>query len=546
MASVNRMKRLPAALIVCIAATAACGREPHPPAIADGDPAPGGTVVIGVLGDIQSWNPYLAEDENSAQILSLVYPSLAIEQTDYRLHPPSFAPHLATSWEWSDDRLELVFHLARNARWSDGVPVTADDVVYSWETQLSGDVAWPYADSKGFIERVEVVDAHTVRFTFSAVYPYQLLDANDGLIVPSHLWSGIPYDRWQDTDWSALALAAGPFRMASHVRQQEFALERYDGYWKPDRPYLDRVVWRVVPSKTTLLTQLVTGEIDLMALVPPADAERVRQSPGLKLIIFPDRGYSQIRWNLRQPVLADRRVRRALSLAIDCDTLIDVAYNGYARRATGPILSDMWAFNRELEPLPYDPDTARALLAEAGWSDRDGDGILDRDGQPLELELMTNAESDIRQDSVLLVEENLNRIGVRIVPRFVEWGTLLAAERRGEFDAILSRWIEPTVVDLSGVWHSAAPGEPTFNSIGYSNPEVDQLLAEVDAATDFDTQKPLFDRIQELIVADQPYTFLAETVALVGLNSRIRGTEINDATPYFNLDEWYVNVVPTE
>ncbi len=540
------MNRLLAPLFVCTIVTAACNPDQPPEAILDGEPAPGGTVVIGLLGDIQSWNPYLAEDVDSAQILSLVYPSLAIEQTDYRLHPPSFAPHLATSWEWSEDRLQLVFHLARDARWSDGVPVTADDVVYSWATQVSDEVAWPYASSKDFIEKVEAVDSHTVRFTFSDVYPYQLMDANDGLIIPSHLWGSIPYGRWQDTDWEALAVAAGPFVKASHIRQQEIALERHVGYWKPDRPYLDRVVWRIVPSKTALLTQLITGDVDLMTLVPPGDTDRIRQNPALELIIFPDRGYSQIRWNLRRPGLDDRRVRRALSLAIDCDTLIDVVYNGYARRATGPILSSMWAFNRGLEPLPHDPDTARSLLAEAGWSDHDGDGVVDRDGRPLRLELMTNAESDIRQDSVLLVEEDLARIGVKVVPRFVEWGTMLAAERQGEFDAILSRWIEPTVIDLSGVWHSAAPGEPTLNSIGYSNAEVDQLLAAVDLATDFDTQKPLFDRIQELIVSDQPYTFLAETVALVGLNSRVRGADINDATPYFNLDEWYVNVVPAE
>lgn len=540
------MTRLLAPLLVCTLVTAACDSRQPRPTVVDGEPIPGGTVVIGLLGDLQSWNPYLVEDEDSIQILGLVYPSLATEQTDYRLHPPSFAPNLATSWEWSEDRLELVFHLAQNAQWSDGVPVTADDVVYSWQAQTSDEIGWPYSGSKDFIEMVEAVDTHTVRFTFSAVYPYQLMDANDGLIVPSHLWSDIPFDRWRETDWDDLALAAGPYRKASHVRQQEIALERHDGYWKSGRPYLDRVVWRIVPSKTALLTQLLTGDIDLMASVPPADTERIRHDPGLQLIIFPDRGYSQIRWNLRKPELADRRVRRALSLAIDVDTIIDVVYDGFARRATGPILSYMWAFNRELHPLPYDPDAARVLLAEADWSDHDGDGVRDRGGQPLEFELMTNAESDIRQDAVLLVEESLSRIGVRMVPRFVEWGTMLAAERHGDFDAILSRWIEPTVIDLSDVWHSADPGEPTLNSIGYSNPEVDELLAAVEVATDFDIQKPLLDRIQELIVADQPYTFLAETVALVGLDNRVRGADINAASPYFNLEEWYVKVVPTE
>jgi ABC-type transport system substrate-binding protein len=122
----------------------------------------------------------------------------------------------------------------------------------------------------------------------------------------------------------------------------------------------------------------------------------------------------------------------------------------------------------------------------------------------------------------------------------VEWGTLLALEGRGDFDGIVNRWIEPTLIDLEELWHSADPGEPTMNSGGYSNPEVDRLLTEVAKLADFAEQKPLFDRIQALIAADQPYTFLAETYRLVGVRERVRETTINDASPYFNLEEWWV------
>jgi peptide/nickel transport system substrate-binding protein len=541
-----RMRRSLALALLAAAVALGCPRAAPPPEVEDGLPAPGGTVVIGLLGDLQSWNPYLAEDEDTEQILSLIYPSLAIEQTDYRLHPPTFAPHLAESWEWSEDHLELVFHLADDAVWSDGVPVTADDVVFSWRTQTSPAVAWPYVTSKDFIDRVEVIDPKTVRFVFTAVYPYQMMDANDGPIVPAHLWRAIPYERWHDTDWSGPIVAAGPFRLAAHTPHQEIVFERNDSYWKDGLPYLDRVVWRIVPSKTNLLTQLLAGHVDLIDTVPPYDAERVRRNPDLELVIFADRGYSQIRWNLRRPLFEDPKVRRALSLAINRDTIIEVAYHGYARRAVGPILSDMWAFDRDLEPLPFDSVLARSLLTEAGWSDSDGDGVLDRAGLRFEFELMANTESELRQDTCLLIEEDLRRIGVRAVPRFVEWGTLLAAEQRADFDAIVSRWIEPTMIDLNDLWRSAAPGEPTLNSIGYSNPEVDRLLDAVDEDSDFSVQRPLFDRIQALIVADQPYTFLVETARIVGLNSRVRGTDINDATPYFNIDEWYVNVVPEQ
>ncbi len=533
-------------VFACLTATLVlgCQRAAPPSATADGKPAPGGTVVVGLLGDLQSWNPYLAEDEDSYQILRLVYPSLAVEQTDYRTHPPAFAPDLATSWEWSEDHLVLTFHLNPEATWSDGVPVTSEDVVFTWRTQTAPDLGWPYATSKDFIDDVEAVDPATVRFHFSRVYPYQLMDANDGVIVPAHRWSEIPYGRWRDTDWRKLALAAGPFRIASHEPQQQITLERNPTYWRAGRPYLDRLVFRIVPSRSSLLTQLLTGDIDLLENVPPEDAERVRDAPDLHLVVFPDRGYSQIRWNLRRPPLDDVRVRRALSEAIDRRLIVDVVYDGFARPSLGPVLSDMWAFDTQLEAMPHDPADARRLLAEAGWRDSDGDGVLDRDGKPLTLELLTNAESELRQDTCLLVQEDLAGVGVEAEPRFVEWGTLLARERKGDFDGIISRWIEPTMVDLWEVWHSAAPGEPTLNSTGYAKPEVDRLLEQIDEATTFSAQKPLLDRVQQLIVADQPYTFLVETMALVGLNDRVHGADINDAGPYFNVDQWYVNTVP--
>jgi peptide/nickel transport system substrate-binding protein len=536
------MKRLPRRLVLglAIGLTSACAGPVPPPATGDGAPARGGTVVVGGLGDVLSWNPYLAEDQTTVEILSLVYPSLAVEQVDYQDHPPSFAPSLATGWELSADGLELTFSLDPRARWSDGVPVTAEDVAFTFRTQRDPDVAWLGSDAKDAILEVAVVDAHTVRFRFDRAYPYQLMDANEGPIIPAHAWGGIPYPQWRDVDWGERVVSAGPFRKASHRPQQELVLERSDGYWRDGRPYLDRVIWRPMPSRTPLLAQLLTGDIDLVNGLDPADAERVAADPRLRVVGFPDRGYSQIRWNLRRPHLADRRVRRALTMAIDRQAIIDVVYLGRARPSVGPVISAMWAFNRSLQPVAFDPAGARRLLAEAGWVDSDGDGTLDRDGVELAFELLTNSENDLRQDICLLVEQNLARVGVAARPRFVEWGTMLALETGGDFDAIVSGWIEPTLIDLGPLWHSAPPGEPTLNSVGYANPEVDRLLEAAAEAATFAEQKPLFDRIQALIVDDQPYTFLAETERLVGINARVRGAVINDASPYFNLDEWYV------
>jgi peptide/nickel transport system substrate-binding protein len=300
------------------------------------------------------------------------------------------------------------------------------------------------------------------------------------------------------------------------------------------------MVFRIVPSKTPLVNQLLSGAIDFLDGISPADAARVQDAPDIDLTVFADRSYTHVCWNLRRPVFADPHVRRALALAVDRDALMEVVYNGFALRSAGPVLSSMWAFNRGIEPLPFDPEGARRLLAEAGWEDSDGDGILDRDGARLAFELLAPAESETRQDVALLIERDLARIGVSVEPRFIEWGALQAAMDGGTFDAFVNRWIEPTQVDLWGIWHSSPPGEPTFNFGGYSNQEVDRLLEEIDSEPDFKTQKPLLDRVQELIVADQPYLFLVENTRLVGHNSRIQGTDINAGSIFFNVTDWTI------
>ncbi len=518
--------------LVLALALAACGGGPAGP--------PADTAVVGKLADIENWNPYLADSSFAEDLLTLLYPTLMVEQPDYREHPPSFAPWLAERWERSEDGLAVTFHLDPRAVWSDGVPVTADDVVFTWKVQTSEVIGWPGVEIKRHIVAVEAVDARTVRFRFDRRYPYQLMDANDGPILPAHAFGKIPFERWEEEDWADRALSAGPFVLAAHRPQQEIVLERNPRYFRPGRPRLRRVVWRIVPDQTNLVTQLLAGGIDILAGVPPSAARRVAASPRVRLVAFPDRSYTYIGWNCRRPPFDDPAVRRAMTLAIDRRAIVDTVLEGHGRVGVGPVLSTMWAFDRSLEPLPYDPAAARRLLAAAGYADSDGDGTLDRGGTPLAFELLTNAGNDTRQRICLLVQEGLRRVGVRVEPRFLEWGVMLQRLERGEFDAYVSAWREGTQIDLAPVWHSAAPGEPTYNWIGYADPEVDRLLEAVERAPDFAAQKPLLDRIQELVHRDQPYTFLYEGERLAGVARRLEGVVINDASPYFTIEEWRV------
>jgi peptide/nickel transport system substrate-binding protein len=521
-------------LALSLALVAGCARRPAAP------PRAGGEVVVGILADISTFNEYQSlGDAYEMQVMDLLFPSLMVEQPDWQEHPPTFLPSLANSWETSADGRVITFHLRSDARWSDGVPVTADDVRFTFDVQRDERISAPGLEIKRFIDAVEVVDPHTVRFSFSRVYPYQLMDANDGHIVPKHAWGAVPLERWESTDFGEILVTAGPFRVASHARAQTLVLGRDPGWWGAPRPYLDRLVFRVIPDSGGQLAQLLAGHLDLVEVVPPREAGRIAALPDLELLRLPGRNWGFVAWNNRRPSFADRETRRALSLAINRPALVESVYHGYAQLGSGPC-SHRCGVQRPPLPLPFDPAQARELLGRAGWRDADGDGTLERNGRAFEFDLLTPAGNNLRRDMALLIQADLARVGVRCRPREVESAALLALLDAGDFDASLTAYTEGTKIELASVWATPSSEGGSYNFAGYSNPEVDGLIAEADAAADFRTAKPILDRIQELIVADQPVTFLYESDKLVAVNRRIRGARINSSSVFFNADEWTV------
>ncbi len=527
-----------AALIV----TLGCRREP--PRTGEGagaaGPQPGGVLIVAAPADFATLNEYhWGAEASEMAVIDMLFPSLMQEQPDYHLHPPSFAPRLASSWEFSQDNRTLTFFLRRDAFWSDGVPVTAEDVRFTFQIQKDPRIGSPGLEIKDFISHVEVVDPFTVKFHFTRVYPYQLMDANDGHIVPAHAWGKIPPEQWAETDFMQRLVTSGPFRFVSHTPQQTLILERDPAYWGQPRPYLNRVIFRVIPEATSQINQLLAGQVHVVEMVPPRLAERVKNSRDVDLVEVPSRTWGFVAWNNRKPPFNDRRVRRALTLAINRKAAVDTVYHGFAKLAMGPILSSMWAFNRNLPVLPYDPEQARALLREAGWEPNPRDGTLVKNGTPFAFDIVFPAVNPIRQDLALLIQSDLAKLGIRVRPLPTEYTSMVARLESGDFDASISAWVEATKVDLTSTWATPRPGQGTNNFIGYSNPEVDRLIAAARMEPDYTRAKVLFDRIQELIVEDQPVTFLYEATVLVGINRTIKGADINAASVFFNIEEWY-------
>ena len=540
------MRRSLATAGACAAVVlAAIGCQRHPGQPADPQPTiagprPGGQVVVAVYADVSSLNPYQASGEAlESAIIDMQYPTLMVEQPDYQSHPPSFSPRLASSWEFSQDNRTLTFHLRENAKWSDGIPVTAEDVRFAFDVQRSRVIDWPDLDIKDFIEDVEVVDPHTVRFHYSRVYPYQLMDANDGPIIPAHAWGSIPLESWHSTDFEPMLISAGPFKLSGHSPEQTLVLDRNPFYWDNPEPHLQRLIFRVIPDTSSQINQLLTGTVQLVPMLPPREAERVGAHGDIELVEFPSRAWVFVAWNNQNPLFADRRVRRALTLAINRKSAVDTVYHGFAHVAQGPILSTMWAFNENLPANGFAPEQARALLSEVGWEDRDGDGILENGDASFEFDLTYPSTNSVREELALLIQADLARVGIRCRPQPVEPYSLFSLQEAGEFDAVLAGWEEPTKIDLTSTWATPTADQGAYNFFRYSNPEVDRLIAAARDEPDHTRAKVIYDRIQELIVDDQPVTPMYEATQLVGINRRIHGADINASNVFFNVEEWY-------
>jgi peptide/nickel transport system substrate-binding protein len=232
-------------------------------------------------------------------------------------------------------------------------------------------------------------------------------------------------------------------------------------------------------------------------------------------------------------------VRRALTLAIDRKSLVETLWGPYARVAVSPVGGSMWAHDPTLLPLPYDPAEARRLLAAHGFADRDGDGVLDRGGKPFSFELITNAGNAQRIDALVIIQEQLKRVGIRALPRQVEFNSLSAQILAGDFDALLFGTTIDTGIDLTRQLGSpAVGGEPNFSR--YRSAEMDRLLRQSLERTDFEHAQPDFIAIQRLQQRDQPYTSLWESKRFHAISSKVHGAEPNVLLSLFNLEDWWV------
>ncbi|HEX8961225.1 MAG TPA: peptide-binding protein [Geobacteraceae bacterium] len=527
-----------ATLVLLLFSLAACDGERHAVPSArrgPGTPAYGDALVVGSIGEPSTLIPLLASDSASHDVAGQVYNGLVRYDKNLNLEG-----ELARSWDVSRDGLTITFHLRKGVMWHDGEEFTSRDVLYTYRVTIDPKTPTAYADAFKQVKSAEAPDPYTFRVTYGKPFA-PALESWGMAVLPAHLLEG------KDITKSELArhpVGTGPYRFKEWIAGQKIVLESNHGYYE-GRPYVDRYIYRVIPDSSTMYMELKAGALDMMGLSP---VQYQRQTNTKEFLArfnkyrYPASAFTYLGYNLRHPLFADRRVRQALTSAIDKGEIVHGVLLGMGQVAHGPYKPGTWAYNPHIPDFDYNPGRARQLLAEAGWRETNEDGILVKDGKPFRFTILTNQGNAERLKTAEIIQWRLRKVGVDVKIRVIEWASFLSQFiDKGNFEAVLLGWTISPDPDMFDVWHSSKTGPKELNFIGYRNSEADRLLVEGRGTFDQEKRRRCYWRLQEVLAQDQPYTFLYVPDALPAVSARFRGIEPAPAGIMYNFIKWYVS-----
>lgn len=503
-----------------------------------GDVVKGGQVVLPLLDDIDSFNPYLATSVSSSEVAGRLYPLPLEEFANYHEGPPTFGPLLVDKWRVEGKRIHA--HIRDDALWSDGRPITTEDVRFSWEAARSPAVAWVSSSIVDHIVDVEIVGPKDYVLHYDTAYPDMEMDSKDWRILPKHVYGKVPFDEWKSyKDWDkAAGVVSGPYKLESYRANEEFVLVPNERYWDRSLPRLQKIYFRVFVDQQTIYETLLSGGLDLQNGLRPKNAKEVLEHEDLYLYTFMSRSYGYLGWNCKHWIFKDPAVRRAMTMAIDRWNIVETLFYGYAEVTASPIISSIWACDPSIKPHPFDPDAAEELLASRGWK-KGSDGYLAKDGKRFEFTLSTNSGNELREQMCQMVQADLKRIGVKVnvqAQDFNSWGENL---KKNKEDAWIGGWSVATKIDPKPTFHSSSFPDG-FNYCAFSHPRADELIEKGRVESDRATALAIWHEWQRIFHEQQPYTILYEPRSLNALRKKYHDVEMNSLDIYFNLKEWFI------
>ncbi len=496
-------------------------------------------MTIGDKARIITYDPAMQTATADKRYVDAIYDYLVVFDDEMNI-----VPCLAESWDVSSDAMEWTFHLRRDVAFHDGTPLNADAVKFSLERVLDPALASPRTWPIDMMDHVEVLDEHTAKAVLK--YPFtpflsHLANYGQGAIV-----SPTAVEQY-GAEFSAHATGTGPFKLVEEVAGEYFVLEANEDHWK-GRPKLDKATAKVVVEAVTRMVELEAGNLDMLPDVPDADVQRLRDNPDVGVYDIPPMNVRYLGFNHLSQFFQDKRVKQALNYAVNKEAIAERLMLGQGLVAKGCLPPMIWGAKPDLPGFPYDPSRAAALLSEVGWTDEDGDGVLEAhgvDGIADGTKFVTTmfAWEDYRYLPLAeAVAADLEVVGVQSNIEVFDWGTFSQNTHRTtglheEFDTYILGWNDKADPDdtLYALFHS----QSSENACFYDVEEFDRLIMEARAETDTDKRLALYYRAQDVMQDDPPWIWLVHAKIAFAARNRIKGY-VPHAVYHYNWPDMYV------
>jgi peptide/nickel transport system substrate-binding protein len=510
----------------------------------------GGRKISALTSQTKNMNYMVNNESLVSSIWGYCYDSLA--ERNYA-KPEKFQPMLAESWTLSEDKMTYTIHLKKGILWHDftdpvsgkqwnDVPVTAQDFKFYVDVIKNPDTdCAPIRTYMKDLDRIEVISDYTFKVHWKKKY---FLSENMTLglqPLPRHLYHAYkePFDgkRFNDDhERNRIVVGCGPYRFAGWDKGQRIILKKWDKYYGNAygvAPPIENIELKIIPNKNTQFQALIGKKIDEMSLSPDqwinnTNIKEFDEKNGfLKKLKYPARVYRYIGYNLKRPLFKDKRVRKGLSHLVDRKRIIKEVYHGLARIITGNFFIDTAYNDKSIKPYSFSLEKAKALFKEAGWTDTNGDGILDKDGKLFEFTIIAPNNSPTYDKMLPMIKEDMAKAGVIMNISKIEWSVFVQLLGKKNFDACICGWGMGLESDPYQLWHSSQADIPeSSNHVGFKNKKADELIEKIRVCFNLKERIKLCHEFHKIMHEEQPYTFLFSPYSLSAIDKRYQNVRI--------------------
>ncbi|MCU6711656.1 ABC transporter substrate-binding protein [Paenibacillus sp. J5C_2022] len=520
-------------------------------------PVVGGAITFSTFSDIVALNPIYIQDTSSGDVANFVLAKIYDfdRAGNVVAEPWSLASEKA---QISEDGLTYTIKLKSNAKWSDGQPVTADDIIYTFETIMNKDTGAPGISSFDKVEAITRVDDHTVDIKLQQVFaPFEYVLVTE--IVPAHILKDVPPTELKDHAYGkdpAKTVTNGPWKWSEWKQGQYLTFDANPDYWGETKPNIQKVTFKIYADQNTEVQALLKGDIDSTQAIPLTQVEAVKKDGNIRVGSKPGPTYEFISMNYDKANYPDeyvlfqgQKTRQAIATALNRQGMVDKVLKGTGALMNAPFLPGSWADPGDAAVnYQYNVDEAKKLLADDGWVPGD-DGILVKDGHRFSFELQYNTGNSRREQVSLIIQQNLKDVGIEATPKGIDFASWVEQNLvPGKYQAVLLGWSLSNPDPDSESIFSSKYFPPNGQNMGwYKNEKLDQLWVNGYSTVDREERKAIYKEIGKEISTDLPYVFLYQYSLPQGIGPRVHFAEEDAPEPtlpygsFFRVIKWWVS-----